>query len=162
MKPVDITSIDFDTFGILYDMTIPSTGKAAVNRSFGDGWEDSHTDNPIIDTFANLGYTTSKSTPFSAHEMERHMHTQEALFCDGEPIIFLIAPPSDEDAPNRDNVIAVLLNPGMVAVLNRGVWHSAAHGLKWNTGYYYLAHCYRDEPTEWRPITGGPIYVKRP
>lgn len=160
MKPVEITSIDFDAYGILYTMTEETPFSGPVNRSSGDGWEDSNTGVPVIDTRASLGFTLGSGSPFTAVEMERHAHTQEALFCAGEPIVFLVAPAGPEEAPSLDMVRAVILRPGQVAVLHRGVWHSSAHGLNKAARYYYLALCYRNEPTEWRKIAGGPIEVE--
>ena len=49
---------------------------------------------------------------------------------------------------------------GYVAVLDRGVWHSASHGLYTESYYYWLANVYEGEPTEWQPIDGGPITVE--
>lgn len=160
MKPVEITSINFQEFGILYNMTSPSNGTGWVNQSSGDGWEDTNTAIPVIDSLASLGYTFGSRVPFTAYEMERHMHTQEALFCQDEPIVFLVAPATNENAPNAKEILPVLLRPGQVAVLHRGVWHSSAHGLTKPAYYYWMALCYKNEPTEWQPINGGPIHVE--
>lgn len=159
MKPIEATSINFSEYGILYDMVAPENGSGRVNQDSGDGWEDSNTAIPVIDTLASLGYTLGSAAPFTASEMERHFHTQEALFCQDEPIIFLVAPACKETSPNINDVVPILLKPGTIAVLHRGVWHSSAHGLTKPTRYYYLAQCYKNEPTEWQHITGGPVYV---
>jgi len=162
MKAVEIASIDFSPFGILYDMEKEGKGTGQVNRDSGDGWRDANSAIPIIDTQSSLGYTVGSSAPFIAAEMERHLHTQEALFCAGQPIIFLIATFRNDAAPSESDIIPVILRPGQVAVLHRGTWHSSAHGLYGETAYYYLALCHKNEPTVWKEIIGGPISIEVP
>lgn len=161
--PVSIEKMDFRPFGCFYNLKeIGGTG--TVNRSEGPDYKDGYTQTPVIDRPGSLGMTISKPLPFIAEEMERHLHTQEALFCAGEPIVFLVAPASEEaerleKGPNAEDTIAVLLKPGQVAVLNRGVWHSPAHGLCGETAYYWMAEAYDDEPTVWKKIEHGPVTV---
>ncbi len=156
-----ITSIEFARYGALIDMTAPTDGGRKVNFGAGDGYKDAHTDLPVIDTPASLGMTIGDALPARFDAMERHFHTQEALFGAEEPIAFLLSVAGDE-GPHADDVVAVTLPPGMLAVLDRGVWHSAARGLSRPTRYFYLAHCYADEPTEWRAIAGGPVSLEAP
>lgn len=160
MEALEITAINFEEYGILYSMDERVPGQGAVNFSSGDGWKDANTAMPVIDTRASLGYTLGGGAPFTVSEMERHQHTQEALFCAGAPIIFLVAPASELPYPAAADVKAVILRPGQVAVLHRGVWHSSAHGLYDAAQYYYLALCYKNEPTEWVTIQDGPIVVE--
>ena len=162
MEVVEIASINFEEYGILYNMNEHVSGKGIVNFSSGDGWKDANTAIPVIDTQASLGYTIGSSVPCTVSEMERHQHTQEALFCAGMPIIFLIASESGSPFTKAADVKAVILRPGQVVVLHRGVWHSSAHGLCDTTQYYYLALCYKNEPTGWAEIEGGPITIESP
>lgn len=161
MKAQEISSVvNFEEYGILYDMINAANGTGIVNRSFGNGWRDANTAIPVIDTLASLGYTLGSGTPFATLEMERHQHTQEALFCAEAPMVFLVAPAGDSPAPKAEHVIPVILRPGQIAVLHRGVWHSSAHGLTNPVLYYYLALCYKNEPSEWQEIEGGPVTVE--
>jgi ureidoglycolate lyase len=157
LKTTDITTIDFSAYGKVLDMRNGGTG---LYRSTGDGYVDVCTALSIIDTPASLGFTCSCPVPFTTKQMERHGHTQEAQFCAEEPIVFLVAPPTLPGvAPKAQDVIAVLLPLGYAVVLNRGVWHSASHCIYSEKPYYWLATVYKDEPTEWMCIDGGPIEV---
>ena len=161
--PVPIDQVDFSQFGFFYDLKAEG-GSGCVNRSEGSDWKDGYTRIPVIDRPGSLGMTTSSCLPFTAEEMERHLHTQEALFCASAPIVFLVAP-ADQEAermekgPDAKNTVAVLLEPGQVAVLNRGVWHSPAHGLGESASYYWMAEAFDEEPTVWRKIENGPVTV---
>ncbi|MDR2008852.1 MAG: ureidoglycolate lyase [Bacteroidales bacterium] len=160
MKPVEISSIDFSDYGIFYDMLNPSANNPNINFSAGEGWEDSNTIFPVVDTLTNIGFTTGTGCPFTTTMMERHAHTQEALFCAESPIVFLVAKANDLPEPDANDVLAVLLKPGQLAVLHRNTWHSSAHGLEKKCLYYWLALCYKNEPTEWKDIKNGPVYVE--
>lgn len=152
----EITSIDFSRYGKLHDM---ERGGAGLNLSSGADYTDCHTDEPLLDTPASLGRTAASAAPFSAGEMERHLHSQEAMFCERSPIVFLVAPAGGAAQPNAPDVEAVILRPGQIAVVERGVWHSAAHVRNDGDAYYWSAHAYKGEPTEWQPIAGGPVEV---
>ncbi|MDR2816547.1 MAG: ureidoglycolate lyase [Proteiniphilum sp.] len=159
MQAVEITHIDFSPFGIVYDMN-DYQNNVNINHSNGEGWEDTNTAFPIIDSLASLGYTLGTGCPFTAAMMERHEHTQEVLMCAGEPIIFLVAKATEENQPDAKDVVPVLLKPGQIAVLHRKTWHSAAHGQNAETHYYWMALCYKNEPTEWVEIKNGPVVVE--
>jgi ureidoglycolate lyase len=159
MKAVEITKIDFSPFGILYDMN-DYKDNININHSAGEGWEDTNTVFPILDSAAGLGYTLGSECPFTTKSMERHFHTQEALMCAGEPIIFLVARATDNEPPDAKDVLPILLKPGQIAVLHRKTWHSSAHGQSSQSHYYWLALCYKNEPTEWVEIKNGPITVE--
>lgn len=157
-EPVEITLLDFEKFGILYNMTNSGQGTGNVNHWIGSDWQDTNTMIPLIDTRGYLGHTFSSGCPFIITEMERHLHTQEALLPTNQPIVFGVAQASAE-APQNENIIPVILRPGYVAVLHRGTWHSSAHGLNGEGWYHYFALVYYNEPTVLEPITGGPLGV---
>lgn len=156
IRAVDIEQIDFSKFGTVFKLR---TGGDGVKRSAGDGWEDGYTLSSVIDTPGSLGNTLGTKTPFIAEEMERHFHSQEALFAMDEPIVFLVAPATDKPSPETEEMIAVLVKPGIVVRLNRMVWHSSAHGM--TRPCYYFWHCQvvDNEPTEWKRIEDGPVKV---
>jgi ureidoglycolate lyase len=160
MEAVEISLIDFSEYGIFYDMNNLTELSRNINCSSGQDWKDMNTAIPIIDTYAHIGYTTGSGCPFTANMMERHHHTQEALFCAGSPIVFLVSKASELDAPRACDVLPVILRPGQIAVLHRNVWHSSSHGLNGECSYYYLALCYKNEPTEWKEIINGPITIE--
>lgn len=158
-KAVEITSIDYGKFGILYNLSGNGENTGNTNYSSGDGWEDTDTGISLMDTLGSLGYTLGSGTPFLAEEMERHQHTQEAQIPAGEPIVFCLAP-AGEGAPEARDVIPVILRPGHVFVIHRGVWHTSSHGLNGPARYYWQALVYVNEPTVWERIGGGGVYVE--
>lgn len=157
IKAVDITTIDFSRYGKVLDLR---NGGPGLLTSRGEDYSDISTKLPIIDTMASFGCTLSEPVPFTAKQMERHAHTQEAQICAEEPIVFLVSEPTPEGVPPKaENTIAVMLPIGYAAVLERNVWHSASHCVHSRNHYYWLAYAYEGEPTEWVDINGGPIKV---
>jgi ureidoglycolate lyase len=159
-KPIEVFDIDFEPYGILFNMTNTGKGTGNVNQWDGPDWHDTNTMFPLIDTLGYLGRVLGTGSPVVVTEMERHLHTQEALFPTDQPIIFAIAAASD-DAPHIENITPVILRPGYVAVLHRGTWHSSAHGVDGDAYYHYLALVYTNEPTTFASITGGPLEVEK-
>ncbi|HIU24385.1 ureidoglycolate lyase [Olsenella sp. Marseille-QA0557] len=157
LTPVDVTQIEWQRYGILYDLTGAGT-TGNTNASSGEGWSDVDTDRPLLDTLSYIGMTTSSGMPFDCSEVERHQHTQEAQIPAGKPICLLVAPPSDEP-PSQKDLTAITIRPGYVFVLHRSVWHSASHGVEPDTSYYWMANVFENEPTVWAAIKDGPVRV---
>lgn len=153
IKAVPVSSIDFSKYGTYYPMNEKTSN---VWHSQGEGWTDSRTNKPLIDTPGSLGFTLGSPAPCSVHTMERHLHTQEALFCLADPIVVALANSGDSEQPHVTDIEAVIISPGEVIVLNNGIWHDACHGLKQSAHYYWMA-TESEESAEWVEITGGPI-----
>jgi len=153
IKAVPVSSIDFSKYGTYYSMKEKTSN---VWYSQGEGWEDSRTNRPLINTPGSLGFTLGSPTPCNVHTMERHLHTQEALFCLADPIVVALANSGDSEQPHVADIQAVILQPGEVIVLNNGIWHDACHGLNQSVHYYWMA-TELEEPTQWVEISGGPI-----
>jgi len=160
-EAVDITSIDYEQYGVLYNLSGDGIDTQNTNNSSGDGWTDVDTRIPLLDTLGSLGYTHGSGTPFLAGEMERHLHTQEAQIPLEQAIVFCVAKAS-QDAPKISDVIPVILRPGFVFVLHRSVWHTSSHGLTGAAHYHWMALAYQNEPTVWEKIIGGPVCVHAP
>ena len=158
-RAVEITEIDYRRYGILYNLSGEGVDTGNTNHSAGDGWEDTDTNVSLLDTLGALGYTLGSGTPFEAVEMERHLHTQEAQIPAGEAIVFCLAEACD-GAPKAEDVVPVILRPGFVFVIHRGVWHSASHGIGGAVRYYWQALAYVNEPTAWEEIEGGAVRVE--
>lgn len=156
LKPVSIKDFDFSKYGVYYDMKHDKTG---VSHSKTDVYEDHMTKCPLIDTMGHLGLTLGSSAPYTIKSMEKHQHTQEAIFCTGEPIILCFAASYGEQQPRAVDVRAVILEPGDVVVMDRNIWHDACHGIGKKTYYYYLATS-GEKPAEWYEISDGPVYVE--
>ncbi|KON86563.1 hypothetical protein AF332_06830 [Sporosarcina globispora] len=154
IKAVPVSTIDFSKYGVYYDM---NGGSANVWTSQGDGWKDARTNRSIINASGSLGITQGSALPCKVSKMERHLHTEEALFCLTDPIVVAIANGGDHKQPLPSEIEAVIIQPGEVIVLNKGIWHDACHGLHNPVRYYWLAEEYEGEPTEWVDICGGPV-----
>ena len=158
IEAVEITSIDYSKYGILYNLSGSGINTANTNHSSGTGWEDTDTNRPLLDTLGALGYTHGQGAPFYAKEMERHAHTQEALFPISQPIVFCLAE-KGKDVPEANSIVPVILRQGYVFVLHRSIWHTSSYGLNGETHYHWMALVYYNEPTEWKTIDGGPVYI---
>lgn len=152
-----LTAEGFARFGRVHDLT----GQTAdgVKAMAGDGWSDSFTLRPLIDGQGHLGMTQGPAAPWLCRQMERHPLTEEALFCATAPIVLAVAPAGDASAPRSGTLAAFIIRPGMVAVMNRGVWHDACRGLHGPTPYYWMAVCGLG-PDPWVPVDGGPVEVR--
>lgn len=156
IRAVHISQIDFSRFGIYYDM---KKDKNKVKHSKGDGWEDFFTKVPVMDTPAHFGLTLGLAAPFEVKKMERHFHTQEVLFCGAEPIILAVANSGISDSPKAEDIIAVIINPGELVMIERGIWHAACHGIDKETYYYYIATAGQESP-QWIDVKGEPVTVE--
>ncbi|WP_318615488.1 ureidoglycolate lyase [Sporosarcina sp. YIM B06819] len=153
IKAVPISSIDFSPYGKYYNMKSESSN---VVRSKGDGWEDCMTDSPLINSQGSLGLTVGSPLPSKTTKMERHLHSEEALFCMSNPIVLAIANSGNKEQPMAEDIKAIIISPGEVIVLDKGIWHDACHGIDMSVPYYWFATVV-DTPTEWVAISGGPV-----
>jgi len=160
LTPETTDDVKFSPYGIFYDLNANGTADNVI-RSAGDGYTDGYSAKPLIDRPGSLGMSCASAVPHTITMMERHLHTQEAMICAGEPIAFLVAPAGGE-APAASDVRAFLLIPGQVVVLHRGTWHSPALGIYGPASYYWMAEAYDGEPTIWRAIEMGPVQLAGP
>lgn len=156
IKAVSISEIDFSPYGVYYDM---KNNPEIVLHSKGEGWEDHMTKTPILDTPAHLGYTLGEKAPYEIKKMEKHSHTKEAMFCASEPVVVALAKNGNGRAPKAENIVAVILHPGDMIVINRNVWHDACHGINKQSYYYYIATAGK-QPAEWIDIEGERVIVE--
>lgn len=142
---VEIKDFDFKDYGIYYNMFHTQDN---ILYSKTDVYEDHMTRFPLIDTPGHLGYTIGQSAPYALKSMEKHCHTMEALFCAADPIVLCFAKSRENLPPQAEDIHAVILRTGDVAVLGRDIWHDACHGLGSPAAYYYLASC-GESPADW-------------
>lgn len=160
---IDATSIleaDFSLFGTVYSLTEPHLGadtEPMLVRSAGPGWTDAFTKAPLIATNGSLGLTRGEAAPFDTFRMERHLDTEEAIFCAANPIV-LAAPPTHDPYPWACDVRAFIIEPGAVVVLHKGTWHDACRGLGEPTHYYWMART--GGGSVWVDLRGGPVHVE--
>lgn len=145
-----IRSDNFAPFGTYYNMYNAPEG---VSHTRGDSFEDHMTRRPIVDTSAHLGLTVGSAAPCSVISMEKHSHTQEAILCMREPILFCVAVSREGAAPLAEDIRAFRMVPGDVAIIEREVWHDACHGLGHAAAYYWLALAGKS-PAIWEKVQG--------
>lgn len=157
----------FEPFGRLFRLGGRASAdepQGCIVRSEGPGWSDAYTAAPLLSTNGSLGMTRGGPSPFVTWQMERHLHTEEALFCAADPIVLAVAAPSDADHPSADSIRAFIIEPGMVVVLHKGTWHDACHGLDKETCYYWMATCRTGASSTtaaspWVEVKGGPVQI---
>lgn len=151
------TPENFSRFGTVYDLSNDTDPKAIW--TLGDGWSDGFTRTPLMTGSGHLGITRGAGAPWLCAAMERHPGTEEAIFCAAQPVVLAVAPASDADAANRDEIEAFVIAPGQVVVMRRGVWHDACRGVSGPAAYYWMAICGLGE-SPWVPVAGGPRLVQ--
>jgi hypothetical protein len=57
-----------------------------------------------------------------------------------------------------DKVVAAMLYPGDVALLNPGVWHDACYGVENKVRYYFLSKVY-DTDIVVKPLVPEPVRI---
>jgi len=150
-----VTAAEFSGFGQAIELL---AGGTDVVTTHGAGWSDHRSLESVLGTPGHLGLTIGSAEPLQVAAMERHLHTKEALFCAGAPVVVAVADTSGEH-PHADDVRAFVIEPGDVVILDEGIWHSACHGLGSPTPYYWLATADDSIADVWAPVTGGPIEV---
>lgn len=76
-------------------------------------------------------------------------------------MILTVANSDPETCPREEDVRACLLKPGDLAVLAKGIWHDANHGVDRDTMYYFMAtnKAPNSRETEWVEISPSPVHV---
>ena len=150
------TAEAFARFGTVYNLAGGSDEK--VVWTVGNGWSDGFTRKPLIGGNGHLGMTSGGAAPWHCAEMERHLGTEEAIFCADAPVVLAVAPASPASAPRRDQIEAFIISPGQAVVMNRGVWHDACRGLTQPTASFWMALCGLGA-SPWVPVEGGSLLV---
>lgn len=156
IRAIPVSSFDFMKFGKYYNM---KEGGNDTENTKGEGFTDVRTMFPLINSIGNLGFTLGSQLPLKTYKMERHLHTQEALFCLSDPIVITTANGGGNESPFASDVEAFIVSPGEVVVLNKGVWHDACHGIDKAVYYYWMATEREDVENEWVDISPGPVEV---
>jgi ureidoglycolate lyase len=159
---LDVRMADFSLYGRVYAMTgaEPAADPATeVIRSAGPGWTDAYTAAPLLGSNGSLGLTRGGPAPFTSTQMERHLLTEEALFCAADPIVLAVAAPTDGTQPRAEDVRAFVITPGTVVVLNKGTWHDACRGIGKDAYYYWMATCGLGDGSPWVEVAGGHVRV---
>lgn len=154
IKAVQATAENFKPYGRYFQI------RQGKGRTGTGGWEAWMTPEDLIDDVANFGITSVSGGDFAVDSMESHPRTQEALFPGNAPIVLAVADtdPKAKGAKPED-IRAFILEPGTVAILNRGIWHDACRRAGEGECYYYfLAHSL--DPAVFIPVDGEAVQVE--
>lgn len=157
IKAIPITKDNFAKFGRYYNLY-------EETKMFSEDFELYMFPHAFIDEPVNLGMTMVKCGDFNSISMERHVLTEEVLFCGDAEMVLTVADSDSEYVPQSADVEAFIMKPGDVAVLGLGIWHDANHGVDKETLYYFLATNKDPGPnsreTEWVKIEPTPVHVR--
>jgi ureidoglycolate lyase len=159
ISAMPVREADFSAYGTVHSLAAPGTPASEVGlvRSSGLGWTDTYTAAPLLSTTGSLGYTLGEGGPFDTVKMERHLDTQEALFCAAKPIVLAVAAATEAARPKAGDIRAFIIEPGTVVVMHKGTWHDACRGIDEPTHYYWMATC--GGGSVWVDVEGGPVHV---
>ncbi len=154
IKAVPITKEGFAPFGRYYNLY---EGRSTKTEDFEAYMlNELHVDEPM-----NFGITICKAGDFDSVSMERHFLTEEPQFCGDGTMVLTVANTDPEHYPAAEDVQAFILKPGDLAVLAKGIWHDANHGIEKDTMYYFMAtnKAPDSRETEWIEIKPEPVRV---
>ena len=151
---IDISKADLTQIGKIYHLD------RAANS--GVGWESTISSDPPVEGNCKIGFVRSIQLPVSVEKMEMHLTTEEAMIAASDDIVVALAPATGgkaDDAPDIKDLICVLLKPGDVLVVKKGVWHSACYGYCRPAMYYFMFEDL-NEPVIWTKIIDGPCEIR--
>ena len=151
---VSIHDVDFSRYGRYFDLRKERGVKT-------DKYEAYMTVDPPVERPLRFGITVCENgASFLVDSMERHLSTEEVQFAGDKPIVLSIADSDPDAAPRAEDVISVLLEPGDLVVLRRGIWHDACHAAEQKAMYYFLSYSNGDpKETAWIPVSPEPVAV---
>lgn len=155
INAVPITKENFAPFGRYYNLYEERATKTEDFESYMV--RELHVDVPM-----NFGITVCKGGDFTSYSMEVHTLTEEPQFCGDGDMVLTVANSDPLGNPNADDVRAFIMKPGDLAVLAKGTWHDANHGVDKDTMYYFTATNNPDHPreTQWFDVLPEPVAVK--
>ena len=154
IRPIPITQEAFAPYGRYYNLR-------ELPMKVTEDFCCAITEEQIIDEPMNFGFTYCQPGNFESASMERHFYTEEPQFCGDGPMILTGANSDPDVAPQAEDVVAFLMQPGDVAVLHKAIWHDANHAVDKETLYYFMAKA-TDDPREMEfvPVQPEPVYVE--
>ena len=154
-KPVSIKEFDFTPYGRYWDLKKERGVKT-------DKYEAYMTIDPPVERPLRFGMTTCENgAAFDVDSMERHLSTEEVLFAGDKPIILSLAASDPAGNPKAEDVVSLLMEPGDLVVIKRGIWHDACHAAASSALYYFLSYSNGDpSETAWLPVTPAPVQVQ--
>lgn len=153
-KPIPIKTFDFSPYGRYWDLRRERCVKAETYEAY-------MTVDPPMERPLRFGMTVCENGgTFPVDTMERHLSTEEILFAGDKPIVLSVAGSDPAGLPQAEDVVSLLMEPGDLVVMKRGVWHDACHAVEGTAQYYFLSHSGDDpDETAWKAVQPAPVQV---
>ena len=153
-KPISIKGFDFTPYGRYWDLHKERGVKT-------EKYEAYMTIDPPVERALRFGLPVcDNGDTFGVDSMERHMSTEEVLFAGDKPIILSIANSDPYGMPQAKDVVSLLMEPGDLVVMKRGIWHDACHAVEGHAQYYFLSYSNGDpDETAWKQIQPAAVQV---
>lgn len=149
-----VTKENFARFGEYYNMR-------EEGNTNGDVWKCFMTKETIIPETSHLGYVVCEGgASFLTDSMERHMYSEEILFCGDQPTVLTVADSDPHGELREEDVASFILCAGDVVKLKKGIYHDANHAVDMPSYYYFIAGgSGQDDPSEtyWHPVVPEPV-----
>lgn len=140
--PVNIEDIDFSQYGCY-----AKNGFAGV---------DLYTVAPIY-----VGMVYCKSGSFITRRMERHFTVEEIQCCGNKSTILTLADSDPEKYPLTSDIVSIIINPGDVITLKKGIWHDINHAVSEGCFYYYFSNPSKGiRDMRWIIVKPEPVYTQ--
>ena len=123
IRAVKVTKENFARYGEYFNMF----EEGNVN---GDVWKCFMTKQAIIPETSHLGYVVCEGgASFLTDSMERHMFSEEILFCGDQPTVLTVADSDPHGELKEGDVESFILCAGDVVKLKKGIYHDANHAV---------------------------------
>lgn len=154
VEPISIKDFDFTPYGRYWNLRKERGTKT-------DKYEAYMTIDPPVERPLRFGMTICKNEKmFLVDSMERHMSTEEVLFVGDKPIILSVAKSDPNREPETEDVVSLLMEPGDLVVMKKGIWHDACHAVDDDAMYYFLSYNNGDpQETTWVNVMPEPVTV---
>ena len=139
-KAISIKDFDFTPYGRYFNLK--------SEREVTTDWYKAYmTNDQPIKMPMRFGITECAGlVPFTVKSMERHLSTEEILFAGDKPIVLSVADSDPKGVPRTEDIVSLIMEPGDLVVMNRGIWHDACHAVYNDARYYFLSK------KQWRSI----------
>lgn len=154
MKPQELHGFDFTHYGRF--LSRPEDHPPVLDTGYSLCWSQEYTF-PMGEM--RFGVEQVRYRPsLSLTQMEQHRESKELVICGDKPVVIFLCLPRDKsnlhEAPFLEDIVALILRPGDVIVLDEYVWHSGCMPLEEDT-FYLFAYRVRDEALYWVDIEHG-------
>ena len=151
---VSIKDFDFTPYGRYWNLK-------AERGTVAEKYSAYMTVDPPVERPLRFGMTVAENgKTFDVDSMERHLSTEEVLFAGDKPIVLSLADSDPHGLPQAADLVHLLMEPGDIVVIKRGIWHDACHAVEDTAQYYFLSYSSPDpDEIAWKPVQPAPVSI---